>query len=92
MVVMAIVLSIIRTHYVTNNVNDVSMVWGFLSFIIYKIEGEWLHSLVGSFVSFVVVWLLFTLSNYLQESFFLRTFVLVVSMVVMLLVLSYFLI
>ena len=89
MVIFAIVLSIIKIHYVTNNVNTVSMVWGILAFIMSIIKGEWLTSFIGALISFVVVWLLFSLSSYLENSFFLRIIVLVFSMVVMVILLSY---
>lgn len=91
MVVLSIVLSLIRIHYITNNVKDVSMVWGVVTFIMYIIKGGWMISLLGSFLSFLVAWLLFSLSNYLEERFFLRIVVLVFSMGAMLIVLSYFL-
>jgi len=89
MVIFAIVLSIIKIHYVTNDVNTVSMVWGILVFIVSIIKGEWLNSFIGAVISFVVVWLLFSLSSYLENSFFLRIIVLVFSMVVMVILLSY---
>jgi hypothetical protein len=90
-VILSIVLSIIRIHYVTNNVNEVSIVWGMVTFILYIINGEWTLALMGSLASAVVVWLLFSLSNYLEDNLLLRIIVLVLTMLSMLITLSFFL-
>lgn len=89
-VILLIVVSILRIHYTTNNVNDVSVAWGVITFIIYIIKGGWMVALIGSLVSFVVLWLFFSLSNYLENNLILRVFMLVLSVGAMLLVFSYF--
>lgn len=83
-------MSLIKIHYSTNNVKEVSIVWGVLTFIIYIINGEWTLALVGSFVSAVLVWLLFSLSSYLEDYLLVRIIVLVLTMLSMLITLRFF--
>ena len=80
-------LSIIKIHFKTGNVVAVAATWGLVSSLLLLLDevGIWALA-VGGVSAFGVAWLLFSLANYLEESIFLRLFVLLVGMMAMLIV------
>lgn len=80
-------LSMMMIHFKTGNVVTIAVTWGLVNFLLLLLSGEGIWTLiVGGLSGFGVAWLLFSLANYLEESIFLRLFVLLVGMMAMLIV------
>jgi len=74
-------------HFKTGNVVAIAVTWGLVNFLLLLLGGAGIWTLiVGGLSGFGVAWLLFSLANYLEESIFLRLFVLIVGMIAMLVV------
>jgi len=81
LLLLALVISVMTVHFKTENVNGVAITWGILYAMIFLMGGEWMKAPFVGFTAFAVAWSLFSLANYLEESFFLRIIVLVIGMV-----------
>ena len=80
-------LSIMMIHFKTGNVVAIAVTWGLVNFLLLLLGGAGIWTLiVGGVSGFGVAWLLFSLANYLEESIFLRLFVLLVGMIAMLVI------
>jgi len=73
-------LIIMTIHFKTSNVKEISITWGLVCFVIIAFSGHIGVALLLGLSGYVVAWSIFSLANYLEESIFLRVFVLVFGM------------
>jgi len=73
-------LVIMTIHFKTSNVKEISVTWGLICFGLIAFTGHIGVALLSGLSGYVVAWSIFSLANYLEESIFLRIFVLVFGM------------
>lgn len=73
-------LFVMTIHFKTENVKGVAITWGLLNAIIVIAFGVWILAPVVFVGGYLVAWMVFSLSNYLEESILLRLIVLVLGM------------
>jgi len=73
-------LVIMAIHFQTSNVKEISITWGLMCFAIIVWLGQIGVAVLSGLSGYVVAWAIFSLANYLEESIFLRVFVLVFGM------------
>lgn len=73
-------LVIMTIHFQTSNVKEISVTWGLICFALIAFTGHMGVALLSGLSGYVVAWSIFSLANYLEESIFLRIFVLVFGM------------
>jgi len=73
-------LMIMAIHFKTSNVKEISITWGLICFGLIAFTGHMGAALLSGLSGYVVAWSIFSLANYLEESIFLRVFVLVFGM------------
>jgi len=73
-------LMIMAIHFKTSNVKEISITWGLICFGLIAFTGHMGAALLSGLSGYVVAWSIFSLANYLEESVFLRIFVLVFGM------------
>jgi len=73
-------LMIMAIHFKTSNVKEISITWGLMCFAIIVWLGQIGVAVLSGLSGYVVAWGIFSLANYLEESIFLRIFVLVFGM------------
>jgi len=73
-------LVIMTIHFKTSNVKEISITWGLICFGLIAFTGHMGAALLSGISGYVVAWSIFSLANYLEESIFLRVFVLVFGM------------
>jgi len=74
------ILIIMAIHFKTSNIKEISITWGLICFaIIIWLGNIWIAVLSG-LSGYVVAWSIFSLTNYLEESVFLRIFILLFGM------------
>jgi len=73
-------LVIMTIHFQTSNVKEISVTWGLICFGLIAFTGHIGVALLSGLSGYVVAWSIFSLANYLEESIFLRIFVLVFGM------------
>ena len=79
---------IMSIHFKTEDVKYTAVTWGIL-FALFVARGGWLGALAGGVTAGVVAFSVFTLANYLEESIFLRLFILLLGMLGMLVIPSF---
>ena len=79
-VLIFVMLSVMIVHFKTESVKGPAIVWGLILSIIALPEGDWLSIILLGLSGFGVLWVLFSLANYLEDTIFLRLFVLLFTM------------
>ena len=80
-----IVAPILIIHMKTGNVKEVSITWGLIVSLLFffGIEAGIFLSIVAGLSGFATAWLFFSFANYLEENIFLRIFLLILGIKVL---------